>query len=86
MSSFVNASITFGGLHGIKYEPASVYTYGESAQYLSDIPARVTFKVGDVRIGLTIADAQALLEALPAVLAQHDYAEFVADGLQAVAR
>lgn len=85
MSSFVDVPMTFGDLQGIKYEPAHVLTYGENKQYSANFSARVAFKLGDARVTLTIADAQALLEALPAVLAQHDYAEFVADAATAVA-
>ncbi|MFE2999358.1 hypothetical protein ACFXG4_30665 [Nocardia sp. NPDC059246] len=84
--SFVDVPLTFGEVREIEYGPARVSTYGENNQYATNIAANVSFKLGKAYVVLSIADAQALLEALPAVLAQHDYAEFLADGLEAVAR
>ncbi|MGW4848241.1 hypothetical protein [Nocardia brasiliensis] len=46
---------------------------------------RVTFVLGDALVVLTISDARDLLEALPHVLTQSDYAEYLTDESRAVA-
>ncbi len=48
-------------------------------------PSYVSFRIGEARVVLTVPDARDLLEALPNVLAQHDYAEYVTDQQKAVA-
>lgn len=45
----------------------------------------VEFALGHALVVLTVSDARDLLEALPHVLAQADYAEFAADESRAVA-
>ncbi|WP_338773324.1 hypothetical protein V7968_17670 [Nocardia vulneris] len=79
MSSFVMTPATVGGeLHGLKYERPR-------GARLGCLPPQVVFQLGSVRIVLDIADAHDLAEALPNVLAQHDYAEFLSEDSRAVA-
>ncbi len=85
MSSFVSAPNAGGELHGVKYQAARVERYGKQNQYRLDIPAYVSFYLGRALVELTVSDARDLLEALPNVLAQHDYAEYVTDQPKAVA-
>lgn len=80
MSSFVMVPPTVGGeLHGLKYEPTRTSRLG------GGLPPQVVFHLGAVRVVLDITDAHDLAEALPTVLAQHDYAEFLSDDSRVVA-
>ncbi|MFB8007527.1 hypothetical protein [Nocardia sp. NPDC056000] len=85
MPSHVNVPSEHGELRAIKYEAAYVLNYGPENRSALEIPAYVSFRVGDARVALTVTDAQDLLEALPSVLAQHDYSEFVTVDPKAVA-
>ncbi|MFI6216621.1 hypothetical protein ACIBCD_31885 [Nocardia brasiliensis] len=77
MTSFVMTPATVGGeLHGLRYELIGV---GKLAL------SQVVFYLGSARVALDIADAHDLAEALPNVLAQHDYAEFLSEDSRAVA-
>ncbi len=79
MSSFVNIPTVGGELHGLKYEPNRKGRLG------SALPPQVSFFLGATRVVLDIADAHDLSEALPNVLAQHDYAEYLSDESRSVA-
>ncbi|MCU1641198.1 MAG: hypothetical protein JWN03_1473 [Nocardia sp.] len=85
MSSSVSIPNVGGELRAIKYEAAHVFHYGANDKYSADIPACVSFRLGDARVALTVSDARDLLEALPSVLAQDDYAEYVTFDSKAVA-
>lgn len=85
MSSFVSIPTQGGELAAIKYEAARVHHYGSEKQYSMDVPAYVSFRLGDARIVLTIEDARDLLEALPGGLAQHTDVDKVTDGSKAAA-
>lgn len=85
MDSFVDVPFVRGELRAIKYQAARVLHYGPNDKFSSTIPAVVSFQLGGACVALTIADAQDLLEALPRVLAQHDYADFLTVEPKAVA-
>ncbi|MEV0461428.1 hypothetical protein AB0I30_07300 [Nocardia tengchongensis] len=85
MASFVSMQTVGGELVAIKYEAARVHRYGAEKQYSMDIPAYVSFRLGEARVALTVSDARDLLEALPGVLAQHPDAEEPVVGPKAVA-
>ncbi|MFE5463812.1 hypothetical protein [Nocardia sp. NPDC056564] len=73
MTSFVMTPATVGGeLHGLRYERSR-------GRKLGSLPPQVVFQLGSVRIVLDIADAHDLAEALPNVLAQHEYAEYLSE-------
>ncbi|WP_029901391.1 hypothetical protein [Nocardia brasiliensis] len=77
MTSFVMTPATVGGeLHGLRYEQIAVGKFA--------LP-QVVFYLGSARVALDIADAHDLAEALPNLLAQHDYAEFLSEDSRAVA-
>ncbi|MGX1774839.1 hypothetical protein ACWIGW_22190 [Nocardia brasiliensis] len=72
-------------MRAIKFEPNYVYRYGPDNRSSVAIGPFVSFVLGDVQVVLTVSDARDLLEALPYVLAQSDYAEFLAGESRAVA-
>jgi hypothetical protein len=77
MSSLVQVPIVGGELRAIKYQPGYVRRYGPEDRYEMTVPARIGFYLGEAWVALEIEDARDLLEALPGLLAQHEYAEFV---------
>ncbi|MEV6101039.1 hypothetical protein [Nocardia sp. NPDC051981] len=77
MMSFVNLPTVGGELRAIKYEAACVRHSSPNDKYPIEIPAHVSFRLGDVWVVLTVEDARDLLEALPGVLAQHPDGEAV---------
>ncbi len=70
----------------IAIESGDVYAdAGGELRAIKYVSSRVTFVLGDALVVLTVPDARDLLEALPRVLAQSDYAEFLTDESRAVA-
>ncbi|MBL1079477.1 hypothetical protein JK358_34235 [Nocardia sp. 2] len=80
LPSHTSVPAIVGELHAVKYVPCS------SGELAPGTASYVEFRVGSVRVVLSPASAADLLEALPLVLAQHDYAEFLAESSKAVAR
>ncbi|MFI5783422.1 hypothetical protein [Nocardia sp. NPDC051570] len=77
MSSWVTATTHFE-FRSAEYWPEKVEHYGPENRYESRVPAYIYVRLGAVTAMLTIEDARALADALPNVLAEHEYAEYVA--------
>ncbi|KZM73284.1 hypothetical protein AWN90_31975 [Nocardia terpenica] len=78
MSSFLTATTHFT-FESAEYWPEKVNRYGPDDRYESRVPAYIYVRLGAVTVMLTIEDARALADALPNVLAEHEYADYVAD-------
>ncbi|RDI64047.1 hypothetical protein DFR76_109388 [Nocardia pseudobrasiliensis] len=79
MTSQVRTPFVAGELHGMKYQPVRKIRLDRAAGTAVLTAPYVEFQVGDARVMLLVEDARDLLEALPNVLAQHDYAEYLSD-------
>lgn len=83
MASFMAITSIGHSVSGITVE----YKEARQSSFGYEIHACVDVRLHgvDAHLSLSIEDAQALLEALPSVLAQHDYAEFLTAVAPAVA-